>query len=155
MFQLLLFPQPCHHQAATLPGQNLQPSKRNAKFRPQYLVIQVPWNRTLKFISKDAMIKEYKITGRFEIFRRNWSWSIHTSGSKSWVTRMLFGLMSRCTMQPTLHSSWRYRRPRAAPTAIFCLADHSNASWLVPETISKKTFEWSSNYSQTMYMPIK
>ena len=31
--------------------------------------------------------------------------NIHTSGSKSWVMRMLFGRISRWTMQPTLHSS--------------------------------------------------
>lgn len=63
-----------------------------------------------------------------------------TSASKSCVMRMLFGLMSRWTMQPTLHSSCRYLSPRAAPTAIFCLADHSRGSLLWPTGIQSFMF---------------
>ena len=75
-----------------------------------------------------------------------------TSGSKSWVIRMLFGRMSRWIMQPTLHSSWRYRSPRAAPTAIFCRADHSKGSRCLPEVLQSIRSVYNRISTNIMYL---
>ena len=55
-----------------------------------------------------------------------------TIGVKSCVRRILFGRISRCTMHPTRHSSCKYRRALAAPSAILCRCCHCNSVLLLP-----------------------